>query len=110
MRIIIRGSRGIEFRSLDDLAKLVPSTLTGKSLNYGQGEGQVQIEKTIWGVYVRQQDKDYCLQYEEGLEEPKEFQLILRAILNNLKSEFGQNLTFIVEGCLEHYESHEKYT
>lgn len=109
MNIIIEGSKDVEISSLHDLAKIIPASLRGKALNFGQGEGQVEIEGTIWGMYCGGRE-NYLLQYEEGLISWEEFEPILKAIQDKIKIEFGSQIRFIVEGKLEHFEAHEKYT
>ena len=52
MNIVIHNGKDIEFGGLRDLEQLIPRELSGEVLNYGQGEGQVKIEGTIWGIYV----------------------------------------------------------
>ena len=109
MRILIDDKNKIEFDSLTDLAKLIPSSLNGKAINYGQGEGQVEIEGTIWGIYYTDKKYQFCLQYEEGVIEWSSLQHICHLILEQIRLAFGQDIEFYAEGCLEHYEPHEKY-
>ena len=109
MNINIEGSQGINISSLEDLAKIIPNNLNGKALNYGQGEGQVEIDGSIWGMYCGGKEH-YFLQYEEGLKDWNTFKDLLNAIIKQIQSEFGPNLKFTIEGKLENYEPHEKYT
>jgi hypothetical protein len=109
MNIIIESDRKIEISSLSDLRKIIPHTTSGRALNYGQGEGQIEINGTIWGMYCGDREH-YLLQYEEGLEDWSDFKMLLQQIMEQIQSEFGPGLKFIIEGKLEHYQSHEKYT
>jgi hypothetical protein len=108
MNIVIKNSQGVELGKEEDLAKFIPASLSGKTLNYGQGEGQFQVEQTIWGIYSNE-DGIYTLQYEEGLINWNEFEKICSAIIAQIKESFGSHLQCCIEGKLENYESHEKY-
>ncbi len=109
MNIIIESDQIIEISSLNDLNKIIPHTANGRALNYGQGEGQIKINGTIWGMYCGVRGR-YLLQYEEGLEDWSDFKMLLQQILEQIQSEFGPGLKFIIEGKLEYYQSHEKHT
>lgn len=109
MNIIIEGSQNLDISSPAELSKLLPPSLDGEVLNYGQGEGQVKIAGTVWGLYVRTDGK-YYLQYEEGVCDWLLFQRIASALMEQMASTFGRGLEFKVEGKLEHYMPHEKYT
>jgi len=109
MNIIIENGKDIKFTCLNDLNKIIPNELNGEVVNYGQGEGQVEIEGTIWGIYCAADDK-YTLQYEEGHIEWNQFMGLTNNIIDQLKMAFGSHLNFTVQGVLEHYEPHEKYT
>jgi len=93
---------------LNDLEKFVPESLSGKALNYGQGEGQFKIEDTVWGIYVSKENV-YTLQHEEGSIDIKKFIEITNLLILQIESEFGKNIRFKVQGKLNHYQPHEKY-
>jgi hypothetical protein len=109
MKIIIKGSQDIEISSIKDLSMIIPNSFNGKALNYGQGEGQVEIEGIIWGLYYGE-NNNYFLQYEEGFIDWNKFKDLFEAIIKQIQFEFGSHLKFCVEGKLNHYEPHEKYT
>lgn len=98
----------IDFLNLNDLSKIIPKSLHGKPINYGQGEGQVEIEATVWGIYV-QGLQEYCLVYEEGLVEWPTFQNICNSILEKIRIEFGADIEFYVEGAVEQDKRQIKY-
>ena len=100
MKALIVNSLDIKFGSLSDLSKVIPSKLTGKALNYGQGEGQVEIENTVWGLYVNESGL-YELQFEEGELSIVQFFEVSQAIEYKLKLEFGSSLELQIEGLLK---------
>lgn len=100
MKIIIKGCDDLNICSIEDLAKLIPSALDGKPLNYGQGEGQIEIDSTVWGVYCDENDT-YILQFEEGVLEWLVLQKVVVALIENISNKSGQALTFYIEGCLD---------
>lgn len=63
MNIIINDADNMAFTCLDDLANIIPKSCDGKVVNYGQGEGQIEIEDSIWGIYYNGENC-YHLQYE----------------------------------------------
>lgn len=109
MNIIIQDTESLELSTFEDVEKIIPSGLSGKALNYGQGEGQFQIEDTVWGIYIRS-NNTYLLQYEEGLKNWNELQEIVNLIHKSINAAFGVNCTLRVEGKLENNQPHEKYT
>lgn len=110
MKIFISNSSKISITSEDDLACIIPPDANGKVLNYGQGEGQVMINGKVWGIYCHSDRKSYVVQYEEGSLDWGSFQRSITGLLDHLRNEFGAEINFIVEGCLEDHEPHEKYT
>ena len=104
----IEDKNQFKISSLADLERVIPVSRAGKALNYGQGEGQIQIENTIWGFYITDH-KNYRIQFEEGYLSWEQFQLYCEEIFNKIRSEFGDGIEFITEGMLQHYEPHEKY-
>jgi len=100
MKIIISNAESIEFKSKIDLLQLIPDSIDGKILNYEQGEGQVLIGESVWGIYSSK--KDECiLQYEEGLIDFLTLLALTSRIIEKLKMEFDQNLVFKVQGLQE---------
>jgi len=97
MKLILKKSSNIEFQNKEDLNKVIPEKLNGKVLNYGQGEGQVEIENTVWGFYVNK-DGDYYMAYEEGVVGLKELTNIIGAIVNKINEEFKTKTNIMAEG------------
>ena len=90
MKIKLHGFEG-GFFSSKDLESVVPKMRSGRVLNYGQGEGQVQIDDTVWGVYVGREG-EYYLQYEEGTLSPKEFGEYLSDVVEHLEVNFTKSI------------------
>ena len=97
MKLILKNSSNIEFQNKEDLNKVIPDKLNGKALNYGQGEGQVEIENTVWGFYVNEDD-DYYMAYEEGVVSFKELINIIDAIVIKINKEFKIKTSIMAEG------------
>ncbi len=106
MKIIISNATDINFETKIDLNRLIPEGLDGYALNYGKGEGQVLIDRSVWGIYCSNND-EYVLQYEEGLIEFFTLLALTSKIIDKLKREFSQNLVFKIEGVLDNITSHE---
>ena len=100
MKIIISNAESIEFKSKIDLLQLIPDSIDGKILNYAQGEGQVLIGESVWGIYNSKED-ECILQYEEGLIDFLTLLALTSRIIEKLKIEFDQNLVFKVQGLQE---------
>ena len=109
MKIIISNAVKVEFKTKIDLLQLIPDGIDGKVLNYGQGEGQVLIGESVWGIYYSS-NTECVLQYEEGIIDFLTVLALATRIIEKLKREFGQDLIFRIKGLLEDYEPHEKYT
>ena len=109
MKIIISNAINIGFESKIDLNRLIPDGVDGNPLNYEQGEGQVLIDRSVWGIYCSNEDT-YILQYEEGLIDFLTLLALTTRIIEKLKLEFSPNLVFKIEGLLEHQDPHEKDT
>lgn len=63
MRIELTGYKG-SLSSLQDLQKIISRKRKGKALNYGQGEGQVEIDDTVWGIYFRSRERFLVVPFE----------------------------------------------
>ena len=94
---LLLNSKEIDFGSREDLEKAIPEGMSGHVLNFGQGEGQVEIESTVWGFYVNSEGF-YYMDFEEGLIEFRKFEQLVGAITNALSLRFGVPLNVLVEG------------
>ena len=108
MKLILQGSKNIEVLSKNDLGRLIPKTLKGKVINYGQGEGQIEIENTVWGFYVNK-NEEYQLVYEKGLESLGTINNYVNEITNHISKEYGVNIELFVEGSFAN-DSENKIT
>lgn len=108
MKIAIEGENPVRIGSRGDLAKLLPVRIDGEVLNFEHGEGRVRVGKTIWGLYVGDNGKQY-LQYEKGQCDWNELQGITNEIHQKLAGEFGAGVKFSVEGCLVHTRDDDRY-
>ncbi|WP_188151487.1 hypothetical protein [Teredinibacter waterburyi] len=97
MKLILNNSEGIEFSCKEDLAKAIPVGIHGKPLNYGQGEGQVEIDDTVWGFYVNSEGS-YYMAFEEGVVEWTKIVNLVHAITGALTQQFGKKITVSAEG------------
>jgi hypothetical protein len=100
MKLILFDSEDIELRCVDDLLCFIPEHLTGKVLNYGQGEGQFEIERTVWGVYVNN-DNYYYIAYEEGGMDWSNLAILVDSILKSVNEAYTKNMCFVAEGPIE---------
>ena len=87
MRIELGPGFDVEFDSPAELARLIPKRLGGKVLNYGQGEGQLQIDAGVWGFYVGDSGL-YYLAFEEGTYEHATFLTLVRELTSHIEGEF----------------------
>lgn len=108
MKIAIEGVSSVRIDSCGDLIKVLPSKREGEVLNFDHGEGKVRVGKTVWGLYVGDNGKQY-LQYEKGQCDWAELQDITNEIHQKLAQEFGAGLKFSVEGCLVHTRDDDRY-
>ena len=76
--------------------------------NYGQGEVQIELAGTIWGLYDKT-STSYILQYEEGMLDVSDFQNLLQLLLEQIKACFGNNIELKATGMLNPQEPIEKY-
>ncbi len=97
MKLLLENSREISFTSKEDLSKAIPAGMIGKPLNYGQGEGQVEIAGAVWGFYVNS-DGSYYMTFEEGLIKWEKFPELVNAIVKALNQHFNKSITVIAEG------------
>lgn len=97
MRIELLGYNG-GLQSLRDLETIIPKNRSGEALNFGQGEGQVAIDGTVWGIYCGKQG-NYFIQYEEGSLSPAEFNAFMKDLVDHLIVSFTPNVT--IDGMLE---------
>ena len=97
MKIKFLESEKIDFTNLEDLNRVIPEELPGKAINYGQGEGQVEIQNTVWGFYVGD-DNNYYMQYEEGSENWSTIQFLVHSITQKINTEFGADVKLVLEG------------
>jgi len=97
MKLLLNNSEDINFSCKDDLAKAIPVGRQGKPLNYGQGEGQVEIDSTIWGFYVNSEGSYYMV-FEEGIVEWTKIEKLVHEIASALTQQFGKTISVIAEG------------
>lgn len=95
IRFKIHCSKEIEFP--DDFNDLVPESYTGKCLNYGQGEGQVQIGDTVWGFYYGSDNG--VIQFEEGSISWEDFIIITNAIKKHIEKIMSCSIDLFLEGA-----------
>jgi len=105
MKIIISNANDVEFETLVDLNRLIPEGIDGKILNYGQGEGQVLIGESVWGIYAKSENES-VLQYENGLIDFFTLLALTSKIMDKLRREFSSDLEFKIEGMLESEMQH----
>ena len=104
MKIILQSKNSIEFNKFSDLARVIPPGCAGEPLNFGQGEGQVKIENTVWGFYVHSKQL-YCMQYEEGSESWLSVQNLVYKIHEQISREFETEIELIIEGVFQGVEN-----
>lgn len=97
MKLMLRNASNVEFSCLDDLSKTIPKNYQGKPLNFGQGEGQVEIDGTVWGFYVSDSG-DYCMQFEEGYLDWHSLNNLVESIVSAIDISFGVSAKIEVEG------------
>ena len=84
--------------SRDQLNPFIPTSLPAEQINYGQGEGQIQIEDCVWGIYFDGENA-YRVQFEEGVLSPKDFVRQLESIQLAAESYFHVSLKLQICGC-----------
>ena len=99
MKIKVISDNNFDISNKEDFLKFIPNEIHGEILNYGQGEGQIKLYNTIWGIYS-DEDNCYCLVYEEGQAEWVTIKKIMDSIEHKLKSEISQEIELIIVGAL----------
>lgn len=84
---------------MKDLQALVPTGFEGEALNYGQGEGQMRIANTVWGIYIDDSDR-YKFVMEEGIVNLSEAIFIASSLLHRIRELWGNQVTDEVKGHL----------
>lgn len=97
MKLILLNSANISFNKKDELLRVIPCNMDGKALNYGQGEGQVEIEGVVFGFYLNNENI-YYMQFEEGVIDWKDLVELIKAIVLKIEKEFNSNIKLIAEG------------
>lgn len=97
MKLLLNSSTEINFTCKEDLEKAVPIGTQGKALNFGQGEGQIEIEDAVWGFYVNV-NGGYYMAFEEGNLEWEKLNNTVQAIVAALSENFGGAITVLAEG------------
>ena len=97
MRLQLICSGDIEFSCLEDLSKVIPDNCSGKPLNYGQCEGQVEINEAVWGFYVDASGM-YHMAFEEGRLDWQALNTLVESIVSSIEQSFGVVIELIVVG------------
>ena len=92
MRLLLKTTNPISFDCKSDLAKAIPTGMPGQPLNYGQGEGQVEIDGTVWGFYIDEEQK-YHMAFEEGVVEWVKIQDLVSEIVEALSQNFSTSIS-----------------
>lgn len=87
----------MSIEGLEDLAALVPEGMSGEALNYGQGEGQLRVNESVWGFYSDDTLRYYFI-LEEGVLSIQEASEIALGILSRINERWGSKITAEVEG------------
>lgn len=93
------GNCTAEVSSVKDLQALVPTGFEGEALNYGQGEGQMRIANTVWGIYI-DDSNGYKFVMEEGIANLSEAIFISSSLLRRIREIWGIQVTDEVKGHL----------
>ncbi|MDJ0848551.1 MAG: hypothetical protein QNK04_09255 [Myxococcota bacterium] len=83
------GEMPLEYDARDELLPFVPASLDAAQDNFGQGDGQIRIEDTLWGVYEVGSSYEMHLRFEEGSLSPERFQAHLEGIRQAAEQYFG---------------------
>lgn len=98
MKIFLKNCDDLLISSLEALEQLIPPGWNGRAINYGQGEGQIEIENTTWGLYYHSQPNSYLLQFEQGHIEFLTLHRLSTAIIANISKKLGHEISAFVEG------------
>jgi len=96
VKLVLFNTEDIDFDCKETLAEVIPEDLSGKVLNYGQGEGQVEIERTVFGFYIGP-DNNYYFQYEEGRADWDYLKYLVDCIYDNIKLRYGDDIELIAD-------------
>lgn len=99
IRLVARSGDALEPNPSDQLVPFIPRDREARQLNHGQGEGQIQVQRTVWGVYVDPVTRGYRLQFEEGHLTPEQFSSILESIRVAAEDYFRQPIAVSISGC-----------
>ena len=99
MKLKLLNSEKVEFKDSNALSLVIPENMKGKVVNYGQGEGQVEIEGIVFGFYFGEDNK-YYFSVEEGVTEWERIKVLVDAIQNKIQKEFGESIRLLAEGSL----------
>ena len=99
MNILLNNADTLDFRCFEDLSRVIPDNCTGKPVNFGQGEGQVEINETIWGFYANK-NGTYCMTLEEGTLDWHSFTILVESIVSKINQSFGVKIQIEAEGPL----------
>jgi hypothetical protein len=99
MKLKLLNSDKVEFKDSNDLSLVIPENMKGRVVNYGQREGQVEIEGIVFGFYVGE-DKKYYFSFEEGVGEWERIKVLVEAIESKIQKEFGEDIRLLAEGSL----------
>ncbi|MDA7527788.1 hypothetical protein N8590_02255 [bacterium] len=82
------------------LSPFIPTSVSAKQLNYGQGEGQIQVEDCVWGIYVDfDREHAYKIQFEEGTLSLPQFIRHIELIKDAAESFFKVSFKVEIIGC-----------
>lgn len=106
IRVVCPKHKTLDYPAEHQLQPFVPKGAI--QLNYGQGEGQIRIGESIWGIYWSAPDV-YSIQFEEGDLTLSEFVVSLEKIKGALQSYFSFSVELRLSGALHGREPHERY-
>ena len=98
LQITLRNADQVAITDLSVLQSLVPDQMDGEALNWGQGEGQLRVEDTVWGFYINDA-KDYSYTLEEGVVSLEQASAIAIGILERIRIRWGQEIESELRGC-----------
>ena len=97
MELYLRGTDKIRFSCDEDLLKVIPDGSKGRALNFGQGEGQVEIDGTQWGFYIDQTGL-YHMAFECGNLDWRTLNNLVEGIISAINKSFDVNVHVEVKG------------